>query len=310
VIFFLWDIGNVYLIVEIMESTFKKTRFAPTPSGYLHVGNILSFAITTALAGKYGAKILLRIDDADRERTDKRYVQDIFDTLNYLEIPWNEGPRNVADYEQEYSQLHRMDMYRKALEELRESGNVFACTCSRTDVLRLNPDSIYQGTCRDKGLPLDTPNASWRMRTDDTKEMSVKTLQGSVTTTLPVNMRDFMVKKKDGFPAYQLTSVVDDVHFGVDLVVRGEDLWPSTLAQLYMAPLLKQDAFLNTTFHHHALIMDDAGHKLSKSEGATSVHYLRKDSKTREDIYGMIAGMMGVSGPIGSWVGLVGIMDI
>src|ERR1035437_9153412 len=96
--------------------TFKRTRIAPTPSGYLHLGNILSFAITAALARKTNAKVLLRIDDFDLERTNKLYVQDIFDTLNFLEIPWDEGPRNMKQYEQEFSQVHRMEMYKKALQ--------------------------------------------------------------------------------------------------------------------------------------------------------------------------------------------------
>src|SRR4051794_39214952 len=99
------------------QPVIKKTRFAPTPSGFLHLGNILSFAITAALAAQAKAKILLRIDDFDMQRTNKLYVQDIFDTLNFLEIPWDEGPRNMAEYEEEYSQLHRMDIYRRALQQ-------------------------------------------------------------------------------------------------------------------------------------------------------------------------------------------------
>ncbi len=92
---------------------FKKTRIAPTPSGFLHLGNVLSFSITAALARKTGAAILLRIDDLDRGRVTTPYVQDIFDTLNYLGIPWDEGPRNYEEYQWEYSQVYRLDSYRK-----------------------------------------------------------------------------------------------------------------------------------------------------------------------------------------------------
>ena len=101
-----------------MLSQYNKTRIAPTPSGFLHLGNVLSFGITAALARKHGAKILLRIDDLDRTRINKQYVQDIFDTLNFLEIPWDEGPRNIKEYEDSYSQLHRMGVYQEALEQL------------------------------------------------------------------------------------------------------------------------------------------------------------------------------------------------
>ena len=108
---------------------YNRTRIAPTPSGFLHLGNVLSFAITAALAERAGAKILLRIDDIDQARADKQYVQDIFDTLNFLEIPWHEGPRNVKQFEDQYSQLHRMGLYNEALTQLQGSKLVYACNC-------------------------------------------------------------------------------------------------------------------------------------------------------------------------------------
>src|SRR5579863_8142302 len=136
-----------------LTRSFSKTRIAPTPSGFLHLGNALSFAITAAIAERTNAKILLRIDDLDRERVRKEYVQDIFDTLNFLEIPWHEGPRNFSEYETEYSQIHRLKWYQTALEQLKNSGQVFACNCSRAQIRANNPDEIYPGTCREKALP-------------------------------------------------------------------------------------------------------------------------------------------------------------
>lgn len=291
-------------------SSFKKTRIAPTPSGFLHLGNVLSFAITAALARKTGARILLRIDDLDRERVNREYVQDIFDTLNFLEIPWDEGPANFDEYEKEYSQLHRMGIYQEALQQLKESGHVFACTCSRTQVLRDSPDGAYPGTCSHKGISLDAANASWRLHTNNAKILSVKTLYGkTVTATLPAAMQEFVVRKKDGFPAYQLTSVLDDVYFGVDLVVRGEDLWPSTLAQLYLSSVLRQDAFLDSSFYHHPLLMEAANKKLSKSAGSTSVQYLRKQGRKPAEIFSMIGAMLGLDTPAESWQKLVETYD-
>src|SRR3546814_5255566 len=90
----------------------RKTPIAPTPSGFLHLGNVLSFSLTAGLAAKMNARIVLRIDDLDRERVRKRYVQDIFDTLDFLEISWHEGPANFGEYQREHSQLHRLDLYR------------------------------------------------------------------------------------------------------------------------------------------------------------------------------------------------------
>src|SRR5882762_5324158 len=90
---------------------FTRTRIAPTPSGFLHLGNAFSFALTAKLARETGARLLLRIDDLDRDRVEARYVQDIFETLHFLGIPWDEGPRDILAYEATWSQVYRMDLY-------------------------------------------------------------------------------------------------------------------------------------------------------------------------------------------------------
>ena len=276
--------------MQIPIQDFNKTRLAPTPSGYLHLGNVLSFAITAALARKTGAKILLRIDDLDQERADPLYIQDIFDTLNFLAIPWDEGPRDMEEYRSSWSQMQRLELYKNALQQLEEQRDVFACQCTRTQL----QGNIYPGTCRNRSLPLDTPGASWRLYTDE-KEIIIKTLNnGPVKTRLPHTMKDFVVKKKDDHPSYQLASLLDDIHFGVDLIIRGEDLYPSTIAQHYLADVLQLDAFKNITFHHHPLLMGDGDKKLSKSAGATSIKYLREQGKTARDVYGEIGKMLGI----------------
>ncbi|WP_165871537.1 glutamate--tRNA ligase family protein [Flaviaesturariibacter flavus] len=254
---------------------FLKTRIAPTPSGFLHLGNALSFLLTQQLAEAHGARILLRIDDMDRARVRPEYVQDVFDTLRFLGIGWDEGPRGAGDFEQHWSQLRRLELYNEALRQLANEGAVFACNCSRADILRVSPDCSYPGTCRARMLPLDTPGAAWRLRTDDEEPLTVFLRnKENVRAALPAAQRDFIVRKKDGFPAYQLSSVADDRHFGIDFVVRGEDLWDSTLAQLYLARRLGWNDFCRTTFVHHGLIADDSGEKLSKSAGATSIRHL------------------------------------
>jgi len=289
--------------------TFRKTRIAPTPSGFLHLGNVLSFALTAALARETQARILLRIDDLDRERVQQEYVQDIFNTLRFLEIPWDEGPADYTAYETVYSQLLRMDMYRAALQQLKEAGHVFACTCSRAQIAAISPDGAYPGTCRHKNIPLDAPNASWRLRTSPAKELRVRTLSGElIRATLPPVMQEFVVRKKDGYPAYQLTSVLDDQHFGVDLVVRGADLWGSTLAQLYISTLLPGSTFQQCTFFHHPLLLEAADRKLSKSAGATSIQFLRREGKRPADMYAMITGMLGVSAEVRDFHSLAAVL--
>ncbi|WP_317128822.1 glutamate--tRNA ligase family protein [Mucilaginibacter gracilis] len=276
---------------------YNKTRIAPTPSGFLHLGNVLSFVITAALARKHGAKILLRIDDIDQARANEAYIQDIFDTLNFLEIPWHEGPRNTEQFAGTYSQLHRIDTYQAALTTLANKEQVFACTCSRKQIL---VNSVCG--CISKKLPLTTPNTSWRLITSPDAELTVKNCNGQITTEkLPLEMQNFVVKKKDGFPAYQLTSVIDDVFFGVDIIIRGEDLWPSTLAQQQLALALGLQQITDAAFYHHRLILGFDGAKLSKSAGATSVRYLRQQGKTPADIYTIIARMLGINKTIPHW---------
>jgi glutamyl/glutaminyl-tRNA synthetase len=200
---------------------------------------------------------------------------------------------------------------------------LFACTCSRTKVLRDSTDGGYAGTCRNKGIALDTEGCIWRIRTEEAGKIGVKSIAGTaggeeIRAVLPVEMTDFVVRKRDGFPAYQLTSVIDDLHYGIDLVVRGEDLWPSTLAQQWLAGELGREAFKEIHFYHHALLMEtwgsdapmermgDApmragGAKLSKSAGATSVRYLRQQGVQPADLYPMIVRMLGMNFQAGSW---------
>jgi len=273
-----------------------KTRIAPTPSGYLHLGNILSFSLTAGLARRAGASILLRIDDLDRERVDPRYVEDVFETLRFLEIPWDEGPTNRDDFERGWSQMRRLSLYETALGFLRRSGAVFACSCSRAQLAGWDG---YPGTCRDRGISLDAPDVNWRLRTELFPG-------GGGLAELPVEMRDVVVRKKNGFPAYQLSSVVDDLHFGIDLVVRGEDLRASTMAQLYLARALasagmrEAAGFGGVRFVHHPLLTA-GGEKLSKSAGATSIHYLRGQGASPADVFTLIGQSLEVAEPVLNW---------
>jgi glutamyl/glutaminyl-tRNA synthetase len=318
---------------------YKLTRMAPTPSGFLHLGNVLSFAITAALARRCGAEILLRIDDLDRERVQREYVEDIFETFNFLGIPFDRGPRSFDEFGRIWSQQHRMPLYREALSQLRAAGAVFGCSCSRAEVLRASRDGGYPGTCIARGLDLDAADMSWRLRTgaaggvraggvgDSTRAdvdvaagpevLRVMTYPaGSVEARLPVEMRDFVVRKRDGFPAYQLSSLVDDLYYGVDLIVRGEDLWASTLAQLYLSYPLGAAGFRGAAdfrevrFYHHPLLMT-GGEKLSKSAGSTSIQFLRRQGLDAGEIYGLIArevagagGAGGATAEVRDWAGL------
>jgi len=276
-------------------SEFKLTRFAPTPSGFLHTGNIYSFIITHHLAKKQGAKVLLRIDDLDRERYKPRFVQDIFDTLNYLEIPYDLGPKDMGDFDQSYAQMHRLPLYNSALEELRNKKALFACDCSRKKIEKMNPKGFYTGFCLRRNLPFDQPEITWRIKAKMHLDVPFKELTlGIVNGKLPGILTDFVVRKKDAMPSYQLTSLVDDLHYGVDLIVRGKDLWGSTIAQVYLSKFLAENTFTGNIFHHHPLIQGPNNQKLSKSSDVTSIQLLRKTGKKKEYIYPMIAATIGL----------------
>lgn len=280
------------------------TRFAPTPSGFLHLGNIFSFAITNAIAHQSGAEILLRIDDLDRERMRPEYVNDIFETLHFLGIQWNRGPNDAADFEQHFSQLHRTTLYQEKLDQLHNKGLLFACNCSRTQLLADNKEGVYSGRCRDKQIPLNTPGVNLRLYTDD-RTIKVNSCDGTqVNTTLHPSMKDFVVRKKDDMAAYQLASLADDIHFGVDLIVRGTDLWPSTLAQLYLADVLEEQTFQDTAFFHHALIPNSNGEKLSKSAGDTSIRFWREKGYAGQAVLSMLARHSGLEKEPASWEAL------
>jgi glutamyl/glutaminyl-tRNA synthetase len=275
---------------------YNKTRIAPTPSGFLHLGNILSFCITATLARKSHAKILLRIDDLDQPRINEAYLQDIFDILNFLEIPWDEGPRNVKEFKNSYSQSHRIKQYHEAMKQLSDDNLVFACICTRK---QLNSNSC---SCFKRHIPLTEEDACWRLITADNGDLKVKNYNSeTVSASLPRNMFNFIIKRKDGLPSYQLTSVIDDLLYDVDLVVRGEDLWPSTLAQHALASALQTNKFKDITFYHHPLLKESSGKKLSKSAGSTSIHYLRETGKTPAHIYSLIATMLGINQTIKNW---------
>lgn len=273
----------------------KLTRYAPTPSGFIHIGNVYSFIVTYHLAKKHGTKILLRIDDLDQERVKNRYIQDVFDTLDFMELPYDIGPKNLKELKSHFSQNNRLKHYSKALESLKKSQKLFACDCSRKKVEKMHPKGYYTGFCRSRKLSLDQKDISLRFRADMHQDISFKDLnEGHIVGKLPGILTDFVVKRRDGLPSYQLASVVDDLHFGVDLVVRGKDLWGSTLAQVYLSAFLEPNSFAQNTFYHHYLMQDPKNQKISKSAGATSIQSMRKAGKKKEDIYRTIGEWLGI----------------
>jgi glutamyl-tRNA synthetase len=252
-----------------------RTRLAPTPSGLLHPGNGLSFVMTWVIARANEGRILLRIDDIDKERCREEYVADIFRTLEWLGLDYDEGPSGVADFFQNWSQETRLGLYENALRELQQQDLLFACTCSRKDIRLASEDGSYPGTCLQRDLPFEGDKArSWRTREHG----------------------HFVLRRKNGRPAYQLVSLIDDEHFGINYIVRGADLLGSTEKQRYLARLMGKTPFLSSSFWHHPLLTDAEGQKLSKSQGAGSLQEWRTLGRSPAELYQRAADMLGIPG--------------
>lgn len=233
-----------------------RTRYAPTPSGYLHEGNAAHLLVTAELAKEHGALIVLRIDDIDRDRCRPEYLDDVFAVLTWLELPWSIGPTSPEDMA-EWSQAARMPMYRRAMDHLVREGHAYACSCSRSSWQDYHGDEC-PGGCRSRATSSYTDDLAWRIH-------------------LP-GVPDPVIWRRGDLPAYHLASVVDDDFFGVNLVVRGSDLAESTSIQRALSMMLPDSTFQAATVVHHGLVMGPSGEKLSKSAGSGAQPLPRNDA--------------------------------
>lgn len=285
-----------------MQQLPLRTRIAPTPSGYLHLGNVLSFAITWAVARQRQGTIILRVDDLDDARFRMEYLQDIFDTLAFMGLDYDEGPQSPVDFLEHYSQHQRLPRYHALLQRLTEGGHVYACPCSRRQLAAL-PGNTACGlhSCRHQRQPLQQPGIAWRVFIpEDTMIKFTDRLLQHCTVPLGQEMPDFVVRRKEGIPAYQIASLADDLDLQVNIVVRGEDLLSSTAAQLYLAQRLHEEQFLRIQFVHHPLVQDPAGGKLSKSHDSLSVSEMRQGGMRSEALWRHLARMLGWNEPVAS----------
>ncbi|MBY0516383.1 MAG: hypothetical protein K2P81_05715 [Bacteriovoracaceae bacterium] len=246
------------------------SRLAPTPSGFLHLGNIYNFALTWNLVRHSGGTLTLRIDDLDGTRCRKEYVDDIFTTLKWLGFDWDLGPQTSDDFFQNYSQLLKIETYRKWLSNF----NGYACECSRSQI-KERTEKLYDGHCRDKGLALIPGKSQWRLKSESGES-------------------DIVLWRKEDLPAYHSVSLFEDLEMKTNLIVRGEDLKEASQAQISLASRLDERGaiFKQAKFIHHPLFMEE-GHKMSKSKGATSIMYLRANGKKPQDVWLAIASRLG-----------------
>ena len=286
-------------------STPVVSRLAPTPSGFLHLGNAVNFTLTWLLTRRAGGTLHLRIDDLDRARFRPAYLDNIFRTLEWLGLDYDAGPTGPDDFERHYSQRHFLPTYEAVLQAARiaHPNRFYACCCSRTNLARATsaPNGAYPGTCRARTVPLDTPETAWRVHVSEETHIEFTDLhQGHLTIASGQDPGDFIVRKKDGVAAYQVASVVDDVRLGVNFIVRGLDLLPSTAAQLCLVTVLPgTESFQQTQFFHHSLLLDEAGHKLSKSTQTGQQRSVLVEAMHPRVVYKVVARLLGLSAETG-----------
>ena len=168
------------------------TRFAPTPSGYLHLGNALSFAIAWAIAKQQNGIITLRIDDLYNTHFKTEHLEDIFDTLSFLELDYQNGPKNTEDFLLHHSQQNKLDSYNALLNQLIEMNKIYACACSRSQLQQHTIDGHYNRICLNKNLDLDSPDVAWRIKIPLEEVVEVQDqLLGTIQVPLGKTMPDF-----------------------------------------------------------------------------------------------------------------------
>ncbi|MDH5425416.1 MAG: tRNA glutamyl-Q(34) synthetase GluQRS [Gammaproteobacteria bacterium] len=227
-------------------------RFAPSPSGKLHFGSLVAAMGSYLQAKSQQGQWLVRIEDIDQTRTIPGSADLILSTLDKLGFEW--------DKEVLY-QSNRTEHYQYYLQQLKEKGLIYACDCSRSK-LRLETSSpVYSGHCRKKTISASSPRALRCLTTTETVIFNDK-IQGTYSVDIERECGDFIVKRRDGFFAYQLAVVVDDAEQGISEVIRGADLLSSTPQQIY---LQQQLGFTTSAYGHLPIAMYDNGRKLSKS---------------------------------------------
>jgi glutamyl-tRNA synthetase/glutamyl-Q tRNA(Asp) synthetase len=267
-----------------------RTRFAPAPTGWLHLGHVLNAEYVWNSARGRGADVLLRIEDHDRERSRPEYEAGILDDLDWLGYEPDIFPtRAFRSGRCDGRQSDRDRVYRDALEILRAQGLVYACDCTRRVLLAAAPvresadtsEIYYPGNCRAKNLPL-ADGYGWRIRIDPGDETFEDVRLGTQRQDPARQCGDVLVRDRHGNWTYQFAVTVDDWRQEIDLVIRGVDLLQSTGRQIRIARLLGRDR--PPSFLHHPLIMKSADQKLSKSDGDTGVRDLRARGWTPDDV--------------------------
>ena len=276
-----------------------RVRFAPSPTGALHIGGAHTALFNWLWARHMGGKFILRIEDTDRVRSTAEYEQTIMDGMRWLNLDWDEGP---------YYQSERLDIYREALDSLRERGLTYPCFCTRSQLHAASAPHasdgtyVYQGTCRDLSpsevaMRLRERKPATRLRVPSPSEPNGTVcfddlVYGHHEEVLARDCGDFLVRRSDGVFAYQLAVVVDDALMGVTQVVRGRDLLGSVARQTFLFESL---GYQPPTYAHVPLLVAPDGRRLSKRDKDLDLGALKEAGVDPRRIVGALASAIGLA---------------
>lgn len=276
-------------------------RFAPSPSGRIHLGNILCCLLAWLSAKQKQGHVILRIEDLDIARCPRRYVDQMVRDIRWLGLDWDEGPE-VGGAHGPYEQSRRTELYQEALKQLEARGMTYPCFCSRAELHaasaphREDGQLIYPGTCRSlteaqiaERLQKEGRPAAVRLHVPEERIEFEDGHLGPYSEWLPADCGDFLLRRSDGLFAYQLAVVVDDAAMGITEVVRGADLLASTPRQILLYHLLKLQV---PDFYHFPLLLTSDGRRLSKRNADVGLDVLGK-RYTAAEILGKLAYLAG-----------------
>ena len=274
-------------------------RFAPTPSGKMHLGNVLCCLVAWLSARSQGGKVLLRVEDLDPERSGADYERQIEEDLRWLGLDWDEGGLEAAGGR--YCQSGRSGVYEQYFDILSEKGLIYPCFCSRAELHAADAPHLsdgryfYPGTCRNLTPEEAAEKAkkrkpAWRVKAPDETVRFTDLHYGPYAENLAAECGDFVIRRADGVFAYQLATAVDDGLMGVTEVVRGRDLIGSTARQLWLQRTL---GLPSPVYGHIPLLTDWDGRRLSKRDGDLDLARLREKWRP-EEIIGMLAEAAGI----------------
>ncbi|MCF8054822.1 MAG: glutamate--tRNA ligase [Deltaproteobacteria bacterium] len=267
-----------------MNKNNVRVRFAPSPTGSLHVGNARTALFNWLFARHHHGVLVLRIEDTDQERTLPQHTKSLLADLNWLEIDWDEGPVVGGGYGP-YNQIERKEIYTKHLQGLIDKGLVYPCYCTETELeeerallIATHQTPRYLGKCRNlnaaqrQELENQGRKPAWRFRVGSGEIVFEDLIRGRIQF-LAESIGDFIIVRSNGIPAYNFAVVVDDALMEISHVIRGEDHLSNTALQL----LLYQELGLKPPrFAHHSLVLGKDRAKLSKRHGAVAIGEFRR----------------------------------